>query len=161
MLSFSFLLLGVIYLLKYFQIISVTFNEILSIIFVFYGILTVYTTLGEGRRFLAILAAITFFIGVILYITCNFDILNTQRIIYPSILFILGGCFVILFFDNPKEKIFLISGMILWAISIFIIFSFKNIIAYLLLNYLWNILLSFYPFFLMIIGISFLARRYK
>jgi len=74
--------------------------------------------MGKNRKKLLFIGAVLFLVGVELFITSNYDFLKLSNIVLPSIFFILGTAFLILFIDDLPNKlllaisvIFLISGI--------------------------------------------------
>jgi hypothetical protein len=111
-----FLVLSI--LLKIGGIIDVSFSELAGYGFIFYGIGTVYISMGRNKKKLLFIGAVSFLVGVVLFITSNYDFLKLSNIVLPSIFFILGTGFLVLFIDDLSNKlllaisvIFLISGI--------------------------------------------------
>lgn len=109
-------------LLKIIGLISITFTEIMGYALIFYGIANVYLSMGKNKKRLLFIGAIAFLVGVELLITSNYDFFKLSAIVLPSIFFILGTAFLILFIDDLSNKlllaisvIFLISGIFLFA----------------------------------------------
>lgn len=111
-----FLVLSI--LLKIVGIINIGYTELAGYVLIFYGIGTVYVSMGKNRKKLLFIGAVLFLVGVELFITSNYDFLKLSNIVLPSIFFILGTAFLILFIDDLPNKlllaisvIFLISGI--------------------------------------------------
>lgn len=111
-----FLVLSI--LLKIVGIIDVNYTELAGYALIFYGIGTVYVSMGKNKRNLLFIGAVAFLIGVELIITNNYDFLKLSNVVLPSIFFILGTAFLVLFIDNLSNRlllaisiIFLISGI--------------------------------------------------
>jgi hypothetical protein len=120
--SFSFLVLAVI--LKLTGLLRVNNEEILAYTFIFYGISSVYLSLGRNKKFRIFLGTVVFLVGIIFFVINNFDIISISKIIFPSIILILGVAFLMLYIDNTNDKailyvslFFILSGLI-YAISI-------------------------------------------
>ena len=105
-------------LLKIIGIINITFTEIMGYALIFYGIADVYSSMGKNKKTLLFIGAVAFLVGVELLITSNYDFFKLSNIVLPSIFFILGTAFLVLFIDDLKNRlllaisiIFLISGV--------------------------------------------------
>jgi|WetSurMetagenome_2_1015567.scaffolds.fasta_scaffold537499_2 hypothetical protein len=114
--TLSFLILAVV--LKVFGLLSVNNEEILAYTFIFYGISSVYSSLGKDKKFRLFLGTVVFLIGIVFFILNNFDITSLSRIIFPSIILILGaGCFM-LYIDNTNDKAILYASLFFVLIGI-------------------------------------------
>jgi len=78
--------------------------------------------MGRQKRNLLFVGAVAFLIGIELFIMNNYDFLKLSNVVLPSIFFILGTAFLILFIDDLSNKlllaisvIFLISGIFFFA----------------------------------------------
>ena len=94
-----------------------------------------------------------------MYVINNYEILKPSSAIFASILFITGSSFIILFIDNTKEKAFLYSGILLLAVSYSVITVFKNLEIIKTANSLSNLVLDYWPVFLLLFGINILLMR--
>jgi hypothetical protein len=108
--TLSFLILAVIF--KIIGLLNLNNEEILAYTFIFYGISSVYLSLGRDKKFRIFLGTVVFLIGIILFVLNNFDINNISKIIFPSILFILGIGFLMLYLDNINDKAMLYISLI-------------------------------------------------
>lgn len=111
-----FLVLSI--LLKIVGIINISITELAGYALIFYGIGTVYVSMGKNKKKFLFIGAVSFLVGVELFITSNYDFLKISNIVLPSIFFILGTAFLVLFIDDFSNKlllaisvIFLISGI--------------------------------------------------
>lgn len=105
-------------LLKIIGVINITFTEIVGYALIFYGMAEVYSSMGKNKKRLLFIGAVAFLVGVELLITSNYDFFKLSNIVLPSIFFILGTAFLVLFIDDLKNRlllsisiIFLISGV--------------------------------------------------
>ncbi|MBU2491991.1 MAG: hypothetical protein KJ571_05145 [Bacteroidetes bacterium] len=155
----SLIITGILFLLKFFEITNTSYTEIVSYILIIYGFVTAYFSLGTGSRGRLFFASAAFLIGIMFYVINNNEILNPDSAVFPSMLFITGACFIILFIDNTKERVFLYSGMLLLIISYSSIVFFNNSIIIQTANKLSNIVLEFWPVFLLLFGINILLMR--
>lgn len=158
-LGISLIIIGIFYLLRFLTIINAPITELISYVFILYGIVTVYFSLGTGFRGRLFFASIVFLSGVMMYVINNYEILKPSSAIFASILFITGSSFVILFIDNTKEKTFLYSGLLLLIISYSAATVFKNYEIIKAANSLSNLVLDYWPVFLLLFGINILIMR--
>ncbi|MDR3625859.1 MAG: hypothetical protein P4L45_03455 [Ignavibacteriaceae bacterium] len=115
--TFSFLIIAVI--LKITGLLRVNNEEILAYTFILYGIGSVYLSLGKDKKFRIFLGTAAFLVGIIFFIINNFDIISISKIIFPSIILILGIACLMLYIDNTNDKtilyislFFILSGLI-------------------------------------------------
>lgn len=155
----SALILGILFLLKFFQVISSPYTLLASYIFIFYGFTAAYFSFGTGYRGNLFFASIIFLSGIMMYVINNFEILQPSSAVFSSILFISGASFIVLYIDNIKERIFLYSGLLLMLISYFSITFFKNSDIVDTANRLSNLVIDYWPVFLLLFGINILLMR--
>ena len=103
--------------------INTSAGEILSYVLAVYGIITVYISTGSNKKLNLFFGTVVFLSGIILFVINNFDFYNLSGILFPSVFFIIGIGFLMLFIDNPSDKriitvaiIFLIFGITLTII---------------------------------------------
>ena len=106
-------------LLKLIGLISASFTELASYALIFYGIGTVYLSMGKNKKNLLFVGAAAFLVGIELFITSNYDFLRISHIVLPSIFFILGTAFLVLFIDDLSNKLLLIISIIFLVSSLF------------------------------------------
>jgi len=119
---------------------------ILGTALIIYAIPAFYIAMNIGLRNQIALSVFSFITGIILLLIVRYDILNPVKIIFPSLIFILGVIFIFLHIENRSEKIFLYSGIPLAAAGILAalfyreipLFYFAERITYLLTDY-WYI----------------------
>lgn len=96
-----------------------------------------------------------------MFVINYYEIFNPSSAIFASILFITGAGFFILFIDNTEEKVFLFSGMLLLLISYSTITFLKDMQIIKTANSLSNLVLDYWPAFLLLFGINILLMRKK
>ena len=125
--------------LKLLGVIDVQSTELLGYAMIFYGINLVYISFGKKERGILFTGTSLFLIGLLLFLTNHFEFLNEREIIFPSILFIAGISFLMIFFDDTSKKnFFLISATLIFAaitvtallgnltVALFFQFNYKN-----------------------------------
>ena len=91
----------------------------------------------------------------------NIEIYDARGFVLTSVLFLSGSVFLVLFLENTKEKIFVISGIILIVLSYLTITTFKKLGVFDLANKIANLFEFFWPVVLLIFGISVFINRKK
>lgn len=155
----SLTIIGIFYFLKFFSILNTPVTELVSYVFILYGIVTVYFSIGTGYRGRLLFSSIIFLTGIMMYVINNYEILRPSSAVFVSVLFIAGTSSVILFIDNPKEKLFLYSGVLLLTISSSAIVFFKESEIIKTANSLSNLVLDYWPVFLLLFGVNILLMR--
>ena len=107
------------FLLKVIGIIDAGYPELGAYALIFYGIATVYISMGKSKRNVLFIGAVSFLIGVEVLIMSNYDILKLSNVFLPSIFFILGTAFLLLFIDDLSNKLLLIISAIFLIAGIF------------------------------------------
>lgn len=90
-----------------------------------------------------------------------FEILDTRGIVFASILFASGAVFMLLFIENAKEKLFIVSALLLILLSYLTVTFFKNIGLFESVNKIGNLFEVLWPAVLMILGIGVFINRKK
>lgn len=114
--SLSFLILALIF--KFLGVINLANEEILSYTFIFYGLSSVYASMGKNKKLRLFIGSVVFLIGIIFFVMIYFDIFYSSKIIFPSTLLILGISSLMLFLDNTKDKAVLFISLIFILIGI-------------------------------------------
>jgi hypothetical protein len=122
-----------------FGVIDVTTVELLGYALIFYGITLVYTSFGKNHTGILFIGSSLFLTGLLLFLINNFEFTNSNEIIFPAVLLIIGINFLMLFLDNTERLSFI-------AVSLTAIFS-AIIVTFLLGS------ITFRTFFISIINI--------
>lgn len=160
-LGISFLLYGVLALLDSYAVISVSSEKILGFVLIFYSVPTFYSSLNNSKRASLITATALFFVGIMFLVKSYFQIIDGRGIVFASILFVGGAVMLVLYLENLKEKIFMISGVVLILLSIFAVTILKNFGLFDLSNRIADKLELFWPVILIVLGISLFINRKK
>lgn len=142
---FVLIFLAIEILLKLFGVINIGSNEIFGYAFFIYGISSVSISFGRNHKGVLFIGSLIFSIGFILLIISNYEILNTNSIVLPSTLFVLAVGFLILFFDDLKNKSFLTLSSIFFVISIFTAIYNSSFVLWKFLSSIENIAVKFWP----------------
>jgi hypothetical protein len=158
-LGISFLIVGVFSLLRYFGSVTLSNEQLFGTAILFYSIPTVYFSLDNGRREKLVWATLLFCVGVIFIVKSYFEILDTRGIVFASILFASGAVLFLLFIENMKEKIFLVSSLTLILLSNLSVTWFKNFGLFEAANKIGILFEIFWPVILIVFGITIFIRR--
>ena len=102
-LGLTLVVLGVILILKLIGEINPSYGKIYGNMLLFYGLISVFVSMDNGKRGNLFLGVISFMSGILLYILYNFDILSTNKIILPVLFFVLSAAWFFLFLDNVRS----------------------------------------------------------
>ncbi len=145
--------------LKLLGVIDVQSTELLGYAMIFYGINLVYISFGKKERGILFTGTSLFLIGLLLFLTNHFEFLNEREIIFPSILFIAGISFLMIFFDDTSKKnLFLISATLIFA-AITVTALLGNITFPLFFNSIIKITVKYWPVALITIGLIIILHR--
>jgi hypothetical protein len=151
---------GIFFVLEKFTFSFLSANEIVGFSLILFGIPAVYISLNLGNRPLLVFASIVFMIGVLVLVKINYEIINTQGIVFISILFITGTTAFMLFIENASQKIFLIIAFVLLLLGYLSITVFKKLGLLILSNKIANYAEDFWPIVLLTTGLFiFLIRK--
>lgn len=123
------------------------------------GFVSVYFSFGVNRQGSLFVSSALFLIGAALFTVGQMDIISRQQVTLPAALIITGLSLVMLFVDETKNKVFLLTGLFLIICgAAFVYFrrslsfiSFANDVGYTLMN--------FWPVYILIIGTVYLLRK--
>lgn len=151
-------LAGIIMLLKSFAVIDVSSVMIFSILFIIYGFASVYISLARHLRGRLFMGTVLFLFGIILFVVHYYEFPGIGIIIFPSILFMLGAGFMMLYIDEAENRVFLIASAILIISSLIYIFFARHFAFFQFTYLISELVLDFYPVFIILLGISLLVR---
>jgi hypothetical protein len=153
----TFLVLSII--LKLFNVITISIAELTGYALIFYGVNLVYNSFGKDSRGILFTGTFLFFGGLMLFLLNNFEFANVNEIVFPALLFILGICFLMLFFDNKSRRNLLVIAVTFLLTGIIV----TTIVGVLTLSsFFEGILLmasKYWPVALIVIGIILLIHR--
>lgn len=147
------------FILKLIGFIKADNTTLISYGLLFYGVISVYLSIGTLQKGFLFFNAAVFMAGVILFLTDSFVFINTDLLLIPAVYFILSTGFIILFLDNYKEKLFLVMAVVAFSIGLVIIImcdsnNFKN-----LLQTISEFILKYYPLSIVLLGLYLFFRK--
>jgi hypothetical protein len=136
------------FLLSLFNILSITFTDILSYSLLIIGIALVYGESIRRNRLSVFLGTVIFLLGVYFLISENFNLNISEVTSIPIILIFAGSGLLILHISTSTKNIFLIISIILLSagLTLFIVNSHWNISSFIqsflpVLNFLWPVII--------------------
>ena len=103
-------------LLKITGIVNLNNIELLSYLFIFFGLSYTFNSLGNNRRGLLFISTVIFLIGLVLFIISNFEIQRLSGLIVPSSLMIIGIGLLMTYIDgNHVTPLFILSLLLIVA----------------------------------------------
>ncbi len=155
--SVTFLILAL--LCNIVGIINVDNYEILAYTFSFYGLSTVYASMGHNKKLQLFWGSSIFLVGIDFLIISRFDVFNTSGIIFPSILFILGISSFILFIDNPDDKAILLISVIFTLLGLIYSTSVGNLRIMSFINSLISFVTGYWIMLIIVVVVFLVIRR--
>jgi len=146
-------------LLKLFGIIDFESSEILGYAFIFYGFSIVYNAMGKHLKVTLFWGSSIFLTGVVLFIINNFEFANVSMLLYPSIIFIAGIDFLIIFLDDSSNRIFFFLSLFFILSGFLFTVSYGSIKFSSFLISLQNVAEEYWPIILIGIGIILIIWR--
>jgi len=145
-------------ILSFFNILSLSFSDILSYSLVTIGIVLVYSEVVRQNKLLIFIGSVVFLTGIFFLITENFNVHATKDMRLPIVLIFSGSGLLIVHISTSTKKIFLLASVILlsagltlllinshWKLGSFI----QSVLS--VVNFLW-------PVFIIIIILVLLLR---
>jgi len=157
----SFLIVGVLSLLRYFGIVSLSPEQSFGTAILFYSIPSVYYSLENGRRDKLVWATVLFCVAVIFVVRSYFEILDTRGIVFVLILFAGGAAFFLLFIENTGTKIFLFVSLTLILLSYISVSFLKGLGLFDIVNETGDLFEAVWPAILILLGMTIFIRRKK
>jgi len=157
--TYLLVLVALSVLLKIIGIINISYAELAGYALIFYGIGTVYVSMGKNKKRMLFMGAAAFLVGMILSITSNYDFLKLSNIVLPSIFIILATAFLILFIDDSSNRLLLIISVIFLIFGIFFFtklgtFNFSDFLKSTL-----SISLKYWPIIIIIAALILLLKK--
>jgi hypothetical protein len=152
-----FLVLAV--LLKVLGIIGTGYTELAAYVLIFFGIGTVYSAMGRNAKILLFVGVAAFLIGIELFITTKYEIVKLSNVVLPSIFFILGTAFLVLFIDDLANKLMLTISVIFLIAGIYFFNRLGNLNLPDILKSILSITIKYWPVIIIITAIILLIRK--
>jgi len=157
----AFIILGGLSYVNIAGYINLSSEAVVGITLIFYGIPSVYSALGSGKRDWLAISAVFFFVGVLFIVKYQYDLTDSQSMAFASILLIGGAVFLILFIENTKEKVFIVAAFLLLVLGYAATTIFKQCGILNTTNKIANIVDDFLPVILIVWGLSIFLTRKK
>ena len=142
-----------------FGVIDLDNLEIFSYSLMFYGISSVYISMGKNRKLQLFVGTSVFLTGIVLFLVSDFEIFNSSRLLFPSIILILGiSCFM-LFLDNTGDKAILFISLIFLLLGSVYSVSFGGLRPLSFLNSLYYVAMKYWFVIILTIVIILFFRR--
>ncbi len=129
-------------------------------LYILAGVTGVYIYFNSNRKVLLILSVVIFLIGVYNLLLNRFDLLNKSTFAFPVLMIFSGIVFLYLFFDDTKERIFLLLSILSVLIGI-MAFKYNYYWYFRFANNLTQLMFLYKEIFLIFIGINFLLSPKK
>lgn len=155
------MLTGILILLAELKLIDLTITKILIMDLSAFGILAVYIGFERGSRSLIAISTTAFLIGIFLFVTNNYELFTNSKIYILALLFISATNFLMLYLENPKSAPLLFASILIYLVAAFSVTLLKNSYITYISNGLVNMLIEYWPVFLLFFGINILSNSRK
>jgi hypothetical protein len=132
-------------------------SELLGYGFVFFGISSVYVSLGQEQQISLFLGTIIFLIGILLYVVNNFLIFWNSQLFIPTSLLMIGTSFFMIYFDDIKRKKLLFTAVAFIFLGILTTTIIGNFNFSSFFNSMVDIAGNYWPVLIIAAGILFLV----
>ncbi len=139
--------------------VNLNLEKSLSYGMMIYGIISAYIAFGTNKKGQIFSGAILFLSGILIYVINNYEFADYNLLFLPSLIFIFGAAFLILFLDDISNKAFLAVGIVLPVISGGLIYTMRNFKIAEFIGTLSGVLFVYYPVFLILIGMNLILNR--
>lgn len=158
-LTYLLLFSALLFIAKLIGLFSFSYVEIVGYVLMFYGIATVYVSMGKSKRTMLFIGSVAFLMGVILFTTSNYDFIKLPNIVLPSIFFILATAFLVLFIDETANKLLLIISVIFFVTGIFFFTKLADFNVGDFLKSALRITISYWPIVVIVTAIILLLKK--
>ena len=110
--AFVLLIGSVMWGLKAFNVLDITFPFIFSFLFILIGLATVVVVFGKHDIPALLIGTTMFLIGILIYLNQNFYSIPWADLLLPTAMFMIGVNLIVLFLDNPKAPQFLLVSAV-------------------------------------------------
>jgi hypothetical protein len=147
------------YILYLIGFIDANSSTLISYGLLFYGVISVYLSIGTAQKGYLFFNTLVFMTGVVFFLTENFVFINPVALLIPAVYFILSAGFIILYIDNYSEKLFLMVAGSSFVVGFIIILLYGNYNFRILLQGISDFILKFYPLAIILLGLFLFFRR--
>lgn len=158
-LAFIFFFIIISIILNILGVTEIESGDFLGYILIFYGIATVYTSFGEGYKFLIFIGSVIFLSGIVISLPVHFDFVRPLNIFIPSAILIAGISLFIVYFDDTKNKAVLFASLLLTIAGMIFILGARQIHISVLGESILKIVEVYWPVLLVISGITIILKR--
>lgn len=160
----SFLLLGFIiicFFLYWFGIVTVDSEELIGYAFIIIGLALFYSGFQDAKGIQTFFGSAFFLTGLFLIIVSTFPITQMDNILIPTVSFITGFSFLMVFIQFRKKILLLVLSVSCLAIGIFSMVFASSISMVRFLNSIQEVGLSYWPVLIIFILVTLLLSRDK
>ncbi len=111
-LAFIFIIVAVMWSLKTFAVLDITWPFIFSFLFILTGLATVVVVFGKHDVPALLIGTTMFLVGILIYLNQNFMSIPWASLLLPTAMFMIGVNLIILYLDNPKAPGFIIVSAV-------------------------------------------------
>jgi hypothetical protein len=157
----SYLLIFLLFLilLKITGLINIHNVELLSYIFVFFGLSYLFNSLGDNRRGVLFTSTVIFLIGIVLFVISNFEIQHLSELIIPSALMIIGVGLLLIYIDGITAPFFLFMSLLFMTAGIIISITNGGITFHSFGYSFMGVIKKYWPVLIIFVGVFLLFRK--
>ncbi len=111
-LAYVLIIAAVMWGLKAFEVLDITWPFIFSFLFILTGLATVVVVFGKHDVPALLIGTTMFLVGILIYLNQNFMSIPWASLLLPTAMFMIGVNLVILYLDNPKAPGFIIVSVV-------------------------------------------------
>jgi hypothetical protein len=157
--SYLLTLLLILILLKIIGIVNINNLELLSYVFIFWGLSYAFNSFGKKNRWIIFVSTVIFLIGMFMFIYSNFEIMKFSPLIIPSIFMIIGSGLLMTYIDGDQLTFVLILSLVLIASGIIITITHGEISFLSFIVSVFKIAVSYWPVLIIFFGVFLLFRK--
>lgn len=157
-LTYLLLFLTLSLVLKFFGVLLISGSEILSYGLIFFGISSVFVSFGNKQKYSLFLGTVIFLTGLLIFFVERFLIFWSSPIFLSASAFILGISFLMLFFDELKNKTYLFIGIFFILAGFLLTLLFGHISLLLFVESIFDVAINYWLIVAIVLAILVLIR---
>ncbi|GAB4288798.1 MAG: hypothetical protein Kow0098_06350 [Ignavibacteriaceae bacterium] len=157
--TFLSVFLVVTLLLRFFNFIQIDYKILVGLYIALPGISLFYAGFERKSQLSLFAGCVLFLSGLVLVFMTNQMIINPERIIYPSALFIPGFGFLMLFFLETRKKIYLLAAALLIISGLVVVYIEGNLSVGRMIKATASVLQNYWLIFVLVIAVIILSIK--
>jgi hypothetical protein len=102
-------------ILRFTGLINFSGIELLAYLFMISGFSAAYSSFGKDMTGILFIGSTLFLTGILIFVSIHFELEDARQLVFPSVLFITGIGFFLLYIDEFNQKLYLYISLLFLA----------------------------------------------